>query len=267
MRVTLYVPQPAHELISDFWEMKFADTEIPLTQTIPPFGKPELIFYLGEPFQIREAQVERCLIKGQYTLLQAVNLKKNSHLFGIRLQPYALYSLFDFDPYRLNDQVVDGRYFELTQAISNLLQNTEVITVPVLQQVTTLLNQHHKKHVSASTLKFLQQAVKSETTMVGDILERTGFSIRTVQRNFLKEVGMTPKKYLRLIRVNQIEEMLRGTNDWIEVVTRFNLADQSHLIREIKSFRQNNPTELVNRKLLIHEQLPAPEIIPIDLTL
>lgn len=266
MQVKIYIPKITHPLISEFWEMNCSPDEIPAQQMVPPFGTPELIFYIGSESQIKQAQPKRSLIKGQYTLMQAIQLKKNAHLFGVRLKPQGLYNLLGRDMSGIINSVLDGKNYEFMTQIESLLNSCKQIDESLIQKTHEILAMHSKFKSSEITAQFLSKINTSSSHKVTELLENSGVSMRTLQRNFTREVGLSPKKYLRLLRVNQIEKMLQSSNDWIEVVTHFNLADQSHLIREIKTFRQNVPTEMISKKILLHQQLPQPEIVLVNLS-
>jgi AraC-like DNA-binding protein len=267
MHVKLFLPKVNDHLISEFWEMKCGEDEIPAQQMVPPFGTPELIFYIGSSSQIKQARPKHSLIKGQYTLVQAIQLKKNAHLFGIRLRPQSLYNLLGIDMSRIIDSVLDGKNYEFMTQIENLLNAGKPVSENLILEIYQILLSHSKFKSSDITRQFLDRMQTSSSNKINDILKGTEINIRSLQRNFTKEVGLSPKKYLRLIRVNQIEKMFQSSNDWIEVVTHFNLADQSHLIREIKTFRQHVPTEIISKKILLHQQLPHPEVTTVDLSM
>ncbi len=266
MRVKIFLPKTFDSLISEFWEMTCDKDEIPAQQMVPPFGTPELIFYIGSESQIKQAQPKRSLIKGQYTLMQAIQLKKNAHLFGIRLHPHGLYNLLGINTTGIINSVLDGKKYEFMIQIESLLNSGRPLDEKMIQEIYQVVLSYSKFNSSEITTEFLARTKTSSSHKIAEILDGSDINMRTLQRNFTREVGLSPKKYLRLIRVNQIEKMLQSSKDWIEVVTHFNLADQSHLIREIKTFRQNIPTEMISKKILLHQQLPQPEIVWVDLS-
>lgn len=260
MKLNVYIPHPLHPVIADIWEMQFEPDEIPQRQMVPPLGKPELIFYRGKPAQIAETNLERSIIKGQYTAVQSITLCQGASLVGLRLHAFGLFSLFGFDCSKLTDRVMDGTHFELMNELHTLIDADNQMTNSAMIELAKKLESQIRFEANLGTRSFIANVENKKSDSINELIRNVPVSLRTLQRRFLTEVGISPKKYVRLLRVNQIEQMLQNTKDWIEVATQFNLVDQSHLIKEVKSFRQQSPMELVDKRLLLHQQLPNPDI-------
>ena len=116
--------------------------------------------------------------------------------------------------------------------------------------------------VSTITQEFINTAAnKNISHSVQDIAKEKGLGLRTLQRNFKSEVGLTPKEYLRFIRMNRIEQRLKNTTNVFELISDFDFTDQSHFIREVKQLRNHAPNELIKKKLLLSGQLSTPHFI------
>ena len=73
------------------------------------------------------------------------------------------------------------------------------------------------------------------------------FSSKHLIDQFKKYIGITPKRYHRIIRFNAI---LQKVNDkrpisWSEIAYQCGFADQSHFIKEFKRFSGYNPSEFI----------------------
>jgi AraC-like DNA-binding protein len=82
-----------------------------------------------------------------------------------------------------------------------------------------------------------------------DLAGRLGYTERQVERKFQEGLGLAPKEFQRLLRCRVL--ILRILNeeikDWTRLASDFGYSDQSHLIREFKSF-MGLPPEKFTRK-------------------
>ncbi|WP_062546157.1 helix-turn-helix domain-containing protein [Rufibacter tibetensis] len=75
--------------------------------------------------------------------------------------------------------------------------------------------------------------------------DRVSLTERTFERNFLKEVGITPKQFAKII---QFQSSLEGVGDpasgrLTEVAFDNGYADQSHFTRVFKSYTGLSPKQ------------------------
>ncbi|HCT52702.1 MAG TPA: hypothetical protein DF712_09600 [Balneola sp.] len=92
--------------------------------------------------------------------------------------------------------------------------------------------------------------------MVSDIADKVHVSERQLQRLFKTRLGISPKDYCKIIRVNNYLEFILSKNesvDWMELVVEYDYHDQPHLINEVKSIADLSPKKLLNlRDTLYH---------------
>lgn len=70
----------------------------------------------------------------------------------------------------------------------------------------------------------------------GAIARRAGLSPRTLQRAFLRETGMPPRSYLRLLRFRSALAHVTGSGDSLaDAAAAQGYADQAHMAREFRS--------------------------------
>ena len=88
---------------------------------------------------------------------------------------------------------------------------------------------------------------KAITDIEGEFL----VSARTLQRQFIKRVGTSPKRLERIIRVNRIWESIKSgvTIDYQNIVFKGKYYDQSHFIREFKEITGETPDRFFKRDL------------------
>ena len=79
---------------------------------------------------------------------------------------------------------------------------------------------------------------KGGSAAVLDAAVRAGYSARQLQRLFVREVGIPPKLFARIVRFRQAERLARAHPQWrgSEIAQRCGYFDQSHWIRERRAF-------------------------------
>lgn len=92
---------------------------------------------------------------------------------------------------------------------------------------------------------------------IGDLSVQFHISIKTIERLFKKHLGITPKKYCRLLRFRELVFKTKN-EDILEHQLehpRFDFVDQAHLIKEVKLLSGLTPKQLENFHLGIQEVL------------
>lgn len=73
-------------------------------------------------------------------------------------------------------------------------------------------------------------------------------SPKTLQRKFSEYIGITPKKYSRLVRLTEAVKSFErnSTQPFSKLAHQFGFTDQMHFIKEVKAFTGKTPTEYFN---------------------
>ena len=72
-----------------------------------------------------------------------------------------------------------------------------------------------------------------QLTRVDQLAERSGRSVRWLQRAFADAVGLPVKQVIRMARLREVaERALRGDVDWAAVAADLGYTDQAHLVRD-----------------------------------
>ncbi len=166
-------------------------------------------------------------------------------LFGVNCAHLIneLPDLINFVPRDIIDRIVDARKVEMRISILS-----EYLTSLLRRSKSDPLSIHGWKCVTSST----------EYALVRDLQHVFNVSERQLNRNFYQTVGMSPKQFLRISRFEKsIELMLRmDKRDLASVAYELNFSDQSHFIREFKSFSDFTPLQYLNINKL-HEENSA----------
>lgn len=263
MKVQVFKIKNPDSCISEIIEVK-SDTSIDtLTHYVPPFGSPEIILYIGQTHQIKNVTFANGLIKGIYNTTQKIDFIPNYHFLIIRLRPYGLKQIFNIKATALIDSVIDIQNHPIANTLLDFLKSAENLDVSLLKILVNSIEHYAVYPVSSSTKAFIKLASETEYNTIKDLIFQSGIGLRTLQRNFKNEVGLSPKKYLRIKRLNAIEQKMSQNVDIFEIIADFDFSDQAHFIKDFKQLRNITPEEILKKKLLLSDQLAVPEIITI----
>jgi AraC-like DNA-binding protein len=86
---------------------------------------------------------------------------------------------------------------------------------------------------------------------VGEVAEALGVLPRTLRRRFTAHVGLSPKRFARVQRLQRVVRDLDGRVqvDWATVAARHGYADQPHLAEEFRQLVGVTPTEYLQSRV------------------
>jgi AraC-like DNA-binding protein len=88
---------------------------------------------------------------------------------------------------------------------------------------------------------------------VGDIVKSTGLSQRRLIEIFTAAVGLTPKRFGRVLRFQRATALARSAAlDWARIAHECGYYDQAHLIRDCRELADVTPTDLIRAS--VHEK-------------
>lgn len=93
--------------------------------------------------------------------------------------------------------------------------------------------------------RIVQEVMNDRTlTMVEHMCERSGMTIRQLQRLFRKYVGVTPKWVIKRFRLQEVAERLErdASVQWTELADQLGYFDQAHFIKDFKSVLGQSPS-------------------------
>ncbi len=193
-------------------------------------------------------QLEPSVLVGQFDkhyriLLSGTRLQ----LLNIRFRPNAIYPLTD-TPLRLafNNQL------PLAEIIGEemSLLHEQLAEDPFVEQRIALLerfliglyqgaSRHHR-------FEFAMALIEQHRGLVSiqELREQLQVSYKSLERWFLKYIGLPPKKFTQLTRFKHILQELDGQlhPDWMQFVSDYQFHDQAHFIKEFRQFAGVSPT-------------------------
>jgi AraC-like DNA-binding protein len=129
----------------------------------------------------------------------------------------------------------------------------EVMETVLLRQLTGALTLDPAVVAAASAL--------SRGSGVGEVSRDLGLLPRTLRRRFTAQVGLTPKRFARVQRLQRLVRDLDGHAhaDWAAMAARHGYADQPHLADEFRDLADVSPGEYLRSRVNGPNHLrPAP---------
>ena len=167
-----------------------------------------------------------------------------------QLYPVASKLLFDVDPKKLNDDCYDLSNLRWA-AVENPLEALDAASKISQQlEIAARFLSELAREKGMEEYWEIQQAIQvimdhKGTIAVNDLARHLHATERTLRRKFSHYVGISPKKFAKIIQFQTSLEQL-STGDFskmTDVVYENGYADQSHFIRNIKKFTGKRPLQ------------------------
>jgi AraC-like DNA-binding protein len=248
--------QPNNRLkpyVKSFFYFESASSET-LFDTVFPSGCMEIIFNLGTghwqtAFGNAYETTPRIELWGQIVKpLPIKSIGKNT-MFGVRFFPYAAGSFFQENIEEFNNKVVD--YSAVEGTATQLHQR--LLDTPDLNERVSLVEEYlwsrlslPEKRKSKITLVYsIMQELRQEDFFdnIENVAARYGITSRYLQKIFLQYTGLTPKLYSKIHRFqNSLDLIIKNNTLLTDIAYDCGYSDQSHFIREFKSFTGLTPS-------------------------
>jgi len=179
--------------------------------------------------------------------------KNKIELMGIRLMPFGIFTLLNIplkelpeDPVELS--LVAGKYIK--ELDEKLIETPDIdskfkILFDWLMSLFVKREERNGMMIDA-VYKIYSDEGKSTIKNVS----RNSYNYyKKIQRSFKEAIGISPKLYARMVRFESIHNTLVKSDkiDWLEIVTKYDFYDQSHLTKEIQFFTGHSPQEFVRK--------------------
>lgn len=242
---------PSPELIpfvQSFWVGNFnVDGAKQFSQTVTPNGCIELIIHLSEAHCYLFKPTSKWSTTPVFTLLGLFNkpydvkFSQRVKVFGIRFYPDGIRNIFGVTPSEFlatyeNSLDVLGislnEFCEKIRALDDFQQQVRDANQFILQKLVIHVRSYDYTHYAMKLIRQSQGMMdyKQLTTEVP-------ISIRQLQREFKSVYGITLMDYMRLLRLNAIQNyMYAGNARLSELPYELNFTDQSHFIREFRNY-------------------------------
>lgn len=257
--------QPSEKLASFvkcyyYWEHVLHD-QSPLVIQSPPVGYEAIVFNYGDPYKfIRKLEetieVPKASYSGQNTANFQLHLQGTIGMFGVVFQPAAFSTLFRISVKDTADQRIalddilgcEGKHLAIKMLdASSTSERIQLMERFLLQKLWL-----SKLHITAADKAAHLIDRRNGIVNVQDLTAEIGSSSRSLQRQFIEKVGISPKFYARIRRFSYISyRLIYRKDNWKDLAYDAGYYDHSHFIKDFQFFNRQNPSAYLQQ----HQEL------------
>jgi AraC-like DNA-binding protein len=233
------VPDSLRPFVSALWTLSSDGRRAPKDAgTILPDGSVELVVSRGGG--VRRRPRGRRLVRfvvGQMERPWRLSYDGAVDLAGVRLHPAAGRSVL-----RRSQQPLVGRIVAMSEIASEL---DRLLSGPdtVLDALATHLAEASRPDpVLVAVIGDIRRS--RGMARIADVCRTHALAPRQLERRFRADVGLSPKRWARIIRFQSVLEEIAGAGPrgWADLAHRYGHADQAHFTREFTEFTGRPPT-------------------------
>ncbi|THU32534.1 AraC family transcriptional regulator [Niastella caeni] len=253
-----YIPASLSQIVKSFWCIKVAGlTDESYTENILPDGHHEIIFHLAVDNAKRGNSTTGWIkepdsfFAGQTLTSYSLELKNNSVLYGIRFYPHTLSFLFDFPADIITNNILPLQEISAAKELRHCISEDAQDTFTNFEKA--LLQQYKRTDLSANKFQYINYSVGQILKNKGDIIidpliKSTGVSPRYFDTIFKQAVGINPKPFCNIIKLNHFISYRKNHphRNLTECCYEANFFDQSHLIKLFQKVANQSPRKYFN---------------------
>lgn len=256
-------PKALKSLIKYYWVLQESGNDLEYPDLLLPDGYPELIFtYQGyynrtDLDKKKVFNIDRAVVTGirNHSIFVDSTKAVRTHFIGVKFRPSAIAHFFKMDASDLANSVISIDHLEdnnleiLYQTLANEHD---------LGNIKQLLSNYFFGKTSFTKLTFNEKRTKYATNFIferkgninlKELYEALSVDKRTLSRDFVRYVGISPKEYTMVIRMNWIYREFNRSNCkfYDDGVFEYGYYDQSHFLKDFKKYFGMNPSAYYNK--------------------
>ena len=230
----------------------------PIELHLPPNGTSGILLQCGDFYKVSNRlhqmdHLPKAFVMGQPSECFTVEISGKFEIIGVRFTPAGLHHMFGLPMHELTDHGADANQLlgKSVEQIGDRLWDCPKTSNKAVHQVAQL-EVYFLSHLPGSKRiihpldlavdKILKSGGKVEITRLAEHLK---VSRRTLERHFYRSVGMYPKQFCQIARLNRFFKLAQSQPDfcWHDLIHTCGYYDQSHFIHNFQSFMHQTPTQ------------------------
>jgi AraC-like DNA-binding protein len=244
-------------LVDRFWALETLDSDLPMPSPVLPDGHVEVMVHIGVPFA--EVGADGCehsqagvLLGAQMTEAARLVTRPGALVVGARLRPYAAALLTGVPQHQLTGRIHDLSVVDRSLAVKlsrHLAGRQDVLDAMnafeiVLSAAFAARLDTDVPRPTPALMNAVTVATRSHGLIrVEQLAEVARVTPRQLERQFAVHVGLSPKRFLRVLRFQHVIGALRvpSPSNWPDLAVQHGFYDQAHFINDFRSFTGETP--------------------------
>lgn len=178
------------------------------------------------------------------------NKKRMESTFAIRFYAWSAILFSEEDMSEVKNQFFDAGYHfsSITAMMEPKLFDTVTMEKNIKTAEDVLLNCLHSERMNHSITDAVFQILNHRGNLkMGQIAKEIGLSDSQLERNFKKNIGISPKKLASLVRYQYLWNDIMFSKEFrvLDAVEKYGYSDQSHLLRDFKQYHSMLPRDAI----------------------
>ncbi len=202
----------------------------------------------------QKKKLSELFLYGQTLQPVSLDVEGKHHYIVVQLYPFASKYLLGINPKILNDDCYDLLgidYVDVEYYRQQLTETPELKSrIRLISELMSKLIKSHKLSDNDKIEKAISIIINRKGQIrIKDILNEIYMTERTFERNFMSQVGLTPKQFAKIIQFKSSINILTQAkyNSLLDIGLESGFSDQSHFIRTFKSYTGQTPSYYLNQ--------------------
>lgn len=185
---------------------------------------------------------------------RSAELKEGHHYFGVRFAPGVMPDFLDV----MAEELADREFSFLDVIPGARPAFDQIVESGLFSRQVALFNHYFTQRLTRPLSAVTSQSLRAIRGQRGNIrvdqlAALTGYTSRTLQRQFRQDTGLSPKAFSRIIRCQSALSCLHqpASPACSDLALDLGFSDQSHFLREFKKLVSTTPLDYQRR--IIHE--------------
>jgi len=239
--------------IKHYWILEI-ESHTSISERIIPTGYVNLVFHKADRMysSSQKSLQPQSFICGQNSDYADLSAKGKVYMIVVVFQPHGANAFFNIPIDKFYGQCIsvndiESKHLsELEDRIQNTDNNNQCINLIekyLIRKLYSLENYQYKRIIST-----IQQINTQTQINITNLADKACLSTKQFNRIFMQYVGTSPKEFSRIIRFQRSLYTLQTKPEisLTELSYHCGYYDQSHLIRDFKSFSGYNPSEYLS---------------------
>lgn len=194
------VSEKLSRYVDAFWVSRNTSGEA-INWPVVPDGCSDIIFYLNNSKKLEG--INDTFVTGIMEQAQLIPIIRRMEFFGIRFKPGILFCLFKSDMSKLTNGMVELRQLDKSiykkLSIDTLAEKDEIIATvtPLLEKIIEECTREDR------FLQAVTDLTDNPNMTIDELAASCNWSTKNLEQIFIKRMGLTPKKFTRIMRLQK----------------------------------------------------------------